>query len=148
MCQRTPLQRFTRLLLPLLLLNIANVSDAMEARVIYLCKTEQSTTFSDTPCGSDARTYEPDDRLVSRYTPNEVASTRSKDAGATSAKKNRQKSATSNDRSTHENDCKRLDIALRDIARKMRSGYTARQGERLKERKSTLEQKRRDQHCR
>jgi hypothetical protein len=38
--------------------------------------------------------------------------------------------------------------SLKDIAARMRAGYSVKQGERLKERKAQLEQQRRAQKCR
>jgi hypothetical protein len=44
--------------------------------------------------------------------------------------------------------CERIRNSLKDIAARMRAGYDAKQGERLRERKTKLEQQRRAQKCR
>jgi hypothetical protein len=52
------------------------------------------------------------------------------------------------DPAKHRLACARLEQALRDVRNKMRAGYGAKQGERLKMRQRQLDQRRRLEKCR
>ena len=127
---------------------ILNAADAMEARVVYRCKAGGVTTFSDRPCDGNAQVFQADDSRVSSYTPGEPVST-TKGVEAPGKKHTiRQKRAASADPEKLAAVCEQVNSALRDIGKKMRSGYNVREGERLREQKSRLEIKRRVRHCR
>jgi hypothetical protein len=127
---------------------IVNVADAMEARVVYRCKSDGVTTFSDRPCDGSAQTYQADDSHVSSYTPNEPASTPTTAEVPRRKHTIRQTRPASADAKKLAAACEHVNDALRDIGRKMRSGYNVREGERLREQKDKLERKRRAGHCR
>ena len=124
---------------------LANVAGAIEARVIYRCKADGVTTLSDRPCAPGAEAYLPDDSRISSYEPSETAE-QSKPPAPGARKKIRQKPAADT-AAKRIAACERVNSSLRDIARKMRSGYNVREGERLRERKAKLEKQRRANHC-
>jgi len=118
---------------------------AIEARVIYRCKADGVTTLSDRPCVPGAEVYLPDDSRISSYEPSEAAG-HPKPPAQQAKKKDRQKPAAAQ-ASKRATECERVNGSLRDIGRKMRSGYSVREGERLREQKARLEKKRRAGHC-
>ena len=127
---------------------IMNVADAMEARVVYRCKAGGVTTFSDRPCDGNAQAFQADDSRVSSYKLAEPVST-PKGIDAPRTKHTiRKKRPASADPEKIAAVCEQVNSALRDIAKKMRSGYNVREGERLREQKPRLEIKRRARHCR
>jgi hypothetical protein len=115
--------------------------------VVYRCTVSGVTTYSDRPCSPEAAPYEPDTSRVSTYDPPPVgpAPTPATPARASSARK---RGSGRDDQVRHAAACERLQSALREVAARMRSGYTAKQGERLRERKAKLEQQRRAEKCR
>lgn len=123
-------------------------ADAMPARAIYRCKAADVVTFSDRPCAAGAQEYKADSSRISTYAAPPAAQT----AAAKPKQKQRPKKAAPGparaSQAKHEADCDRLRGALRDIREKMRRGYGAKEGERLKERQAKLEQRRRVQRCR
>lgn len=123
----------------------SNTANAIEARVIYRCKADGVTTLSDRPCAPGAEAFLPDDSRVSGYEPDEAAAPPK--TPATGAKKKARRKPDAAGSSKRLAECERVNSSLRDIARKMRSGYTVREGERLLEQKAKLEKKRRANHC-
>lgn len=119
---------------------------AAVGHAIYRCTVAGVTTFSDHPCEPAAVPYQPDTSRVSTYSP--------PPAGPTTAVPPLRTQSTKAGRSAAENqvrhaaDCERIHSSLKDIAARMRAGYSAKQGEQLKEHKAKLEQKRRAQKCR
>jgi hypothetical protein len=61
--------------------------------------------------------------------------------------KGRKGGSVAADQARHKAECERVTQSLRDIRSKMRAGYNAREGERLRERQDKLEQKRRAAGC-
>lgn len=115
--------------------------------LVYRCTVGGVTTFSDRPCAPDAAPYQPDTSRVSTYDPPPVDKTATPAPPArTSAR--RQRGSGNQDQVRHAAVCERLHNSLRDVAAHMRSGYNAKQGEHLRERKAKLEQQRRAQKCR
>ena len=124
--------------LPFILLSALAHADT----TIYRCETPAGLVFSDRPCAPEAQIYEPDlggisvmESQVPKPTPvvKSVASPQVRVASGPAAPKI--------------DACLKLNEALRKIASTLRSGYSAKQGERLNERKRELEAKRRAQKC-
>ncbi|HMN44761.1 MAG TPA: hypothetical protein PKE27_09325 [Povalibacter sp.] len=109
-------------------------------RPIYRCETAAGVVFADRPCGPDSEPYSPDLDSVSVMTtvPAQPVTTRA-------ASSPRRTAIEAKD--TRAEACARIDQSLRKIASTMRAGYSARQGERLKERKRDLETQRRARRC-
>lgn len=124
------------------------------ARTIYRCKDGDTVIFSDRPCAAAAEIYEAETPLNTfdapksepRSRPSAVARPRS-DADA-----KRRAAARGNREAELEaklaEKCQRIQASLRDIRSKMRAGYTAREGERLREREARLGEQRRVAKCR
>jgi hypothetical protein len=110
---------------------------------IYRCETPQGLVFSDRPCSSDSQVYEPDLSGVS-VVATEVPKTTS---SAAVIKPPHRRVSSDRPVAAKADQCQRLHDSLRKIASTMRSGYGAKEGERLKERKRDLEAKRRAQKC-
>lgn len=119
---------------------------ALAAAVVYRCTIEGVTVFADRPCEPQAAPYAPDTSRVSTYTP-PPASPAAK-AAPSKPHRSRARAAVDKDQARRAATCERLRASLKDIAARMRAGYDARQGERLRERKARLEAQRRAQKCR
>jgi hypothetical protein len=118
---------------------------ALAAVVVYRCTVNDVTVFSDRPCEPDATTYQADTSRVSTYSPPPT-----NPAGVLAAPPSRRKparAASDADQVRHAQACERLRSGLKDIAARMRAGYSAKQGEQLRERKARLEAQRRAQKC-
>jgi hypothetical protein len=137
-------QRLSGVLLALLALTIPG-NRAVAESTVFRCVVNDVVTFSDRPCGDDAKTYEPDDARFSAVT---APPTSKPAASLRAAKPKRIKSGSiAADQMKHAESCARIDRSLRDIRSKMRAGYDAKQGERLNERQRKLNQQRRDERC-
>lgn len=112
---------------------------------IYRCAGDAGPVYSDRPCAAHADTHEIDDSRVTVYTP-EVTAKRLP-ATTRPAKVRRSKAARLPDPARHQASCARLEQSLRDVRTKMRTGYSAKEGERLKARQRQLEQRRRLEKC-
>jgi hypothetical protein len=119
---------------------------ALAAAVVYRCTVQDVTVFSDRPCAPDAATYQADTSRVSTYTPPPISSQAKPSAPPRVERKRGRDSAAQDQR--HEKLCERVRTGLKEVAAKMRAGYSAKQGEQLRERKARLEQQRRAEHCR
>ncbi len=135
------------LLAPVLLMLLAGARGAHANATIYRCEVAEVTTFSDRPCGAESTTYVPDVTRVSTYDA-PVAGKVSKPARPSARKRIAVRSSIAADQTKHAEQCGRIHASLRDIRAKMRAGYNAKQGERLRDRKAKLEQRRRTQRCR
>lgn len=121
------------------------------ARTIFRCEIAGVPTFSDRPCDSAVQS-----RTTELNTVNIIASPAVRAAAepVQVSKQSRQGSAAMPGQSAaagkaaKADACGRLQQSLRKITSKMRAGYTAKQGERLRVRKQDLEEKRRMQRCR
>ena len=111
---------------------------------IYRCPDQTGTVYSDRPCAENAAPHQIDDSRVTVYKPPPMSSTTS--AKPTKAK--RAKAGRLPDPAKHEAACARLEQGLRDVRTKMRTGYSAKEGERLKERQRQLDNRRRTEKCR
>lgn len=148
MRNRTGLHHYSWVLMSLLSFTTVRDAAAIEARVIYRCTTDGVATFSDKPCGSDARAFQPGDSRLMLYTPVESTAGKAETKHAPTPKKKQQQPTDANARSKVAHECRRVSEALRAVRQKMRSGYTVDVGERLKQRKSELERQRRERRCR
>ena len=114
---------------------------------LYRCTLAGVTTYSDRPCAPDAVLYEPDTARISTYAPPPVGQT-VPPAKPPASSPRRGRASGNEDQVRHAAACERIRNSLKDIAAHMRAGYDAKQGERLRERKTKLEQQRRAQKCR
>jgi hypothetical protein len=114
---------------------------------IYRCAGAGIVVYSDRPCEPGADPHEIDDSRVTVYTP---APTAERPSAAPSAKPSRSKRTHTRhtaDPGQRQARCARLDQGLREVRTKMRTGYDAREGERLKARQRQLNEQRRAQKC-
>jgi len=129
-----------------------HAGESTAARTIYRCHVNGVLTFSDYACGGGAQEYQSDDSRVTPYeAPAVPKPSAPRDAGA---RTNKSKGATTANRSSQRTDparqaveCERLENSLREIRSKERSGYTAKEGERLRARRDKIEQKRQARGC-
>jgi hypothetical protein len=141
--------RYVPLLLWVCLTHPAHAFGAESARAtatIYRCEVDGVATFSDRPCGDQSSAYEPEAALVSTYTapPASVAP----DSAKSSRPKPARRSSIAADQAKRAEECQRIQASLRDIRSRMRAGYSAKEGERLRVRQEKLEDRRRSQRCR
>lgn len=113
---------------------------------VFRCTVDGVVTFSDKPCGADARPYEVDDAAISTFTPSPVSAT-SKKVARTDRATNSSRESIAAAQAKHAETCARIEGSLRDIRAKMRAGYDAKQGERLNARERKLTAQRREQRC-
>lgn len=127
---------------------------------IFRCEIAGVPTFSDRPCASavqfptaESASVEPDTVELGTInilkSPTAVAASPSTSAAKqlpprTTAASQRSTAASRNSKADA---CGRIEQSLRKIASKMRSGYRAKEGERLRQRKEELEQKRQARRC-
>ena len=120
---------------------------ALALLLVYRCTVGGVTTYSDRPCGPEAVQYQPDTSRVSTYDPPPTSRTPAPAQPPRTSPARRSRSSDA-DQVRHAAACERLHRALKDVAARMRSGYSVKQGEQLRERKAKLEQQRRSQKCR
>jgi hypothetical protein len=115
---------------------------------IYRCEIGGVVTYEDRPCGADPARYEPDGTRITTYAPPPSTST---PAAAPAAQRPRPRRTApailAAEQRKHAEECRRIESALRDIQSKMRSGYRAKEGERLRMRKAQLGERRRAHKC-
>jgi hypothetical protein len=128
---------------PLLLTHVAGAQ-----ATIYRCASSAGAVYSDRPCGASADPHEIDDSRVTVYTPAATEQRATTKASAKPAKTRPAKAARLPDPARHLAACAKLQQSLRDVRTKMRSGYNAKEGERLKTRQRQLDQRRRLEKCR
>ena len=128
-----------------LLLILVQTSHAQP--VIYRCEGEGGVIYSDRACEAGADPHEIDDSRVTVYTPEPAANPASAASPAQRPKAGRSRSKKGADPAEHRSKCARLEQGLRDIRTKMRTGYGAKEGERLKARQRQLGEQRRAQKC-
>lgn len=115
--------------------------------VIYRCEGEEGIVYSDRACDAGADPHELDDSRVTVYTPAPVAKHALPATPAKRSKAGRSKPGKAADPEQQRLKCARFDQGLRDVRMKMRSGYGAKEGERLKARQRQLNEQRRAQKC-
>jgi hypothetical protein len=114
---------------------------------IYRCDGAGGVVYTDRPCESGANPHEVDDSRVSVYTPSPVTPRASASTPTKQPKSKRAKTGRAVDPAEQQAKCAKLKEGLRDVRSKMRSGYGAKEGERLKERQRQLNERRRAQKC-
>ncbi len=128
------------MLLAVLLLVHTTALEASGSTVIYRCEQADGVVFADRPCASKASAYTPG-APINQYTPAAMPSR------ATAQKPVRKKAAVSDATASKDAQCQRWESALRDIRSQMRAGYSLQQGERLRARKTRLDQQVRAARC-
>jgi hypothetical protein len=116
------------------------------AAEIYRCEIAGVATYEDRPCSANAARYVPDAARINTYAPPPVRS----DAPPGSHKPRRRgapRASIAAEQRKHAEECRRIEDSLRDIQSKMRSGYNAKEGERLRARKAKLAERRRAHKC-
>lgn len=117
---------------------------AAESHAIYRCEQNGVLTFSDQPCGRTAELHESSGFATNTYEA-PLAHTQPPSPGVSrSGAKPTQRAAKPKQR---EDSCARLEAALKKIRSTMRSGYSAAEGERLKERQAQLRARQRQARC-
>jgi hypothetical protein len=122
-------------------------------RTIYRCALGGVTTFSDRPCGESVEVHslEISATPIPAVPKSGVTASRSELPRAAAQPvrtlpAGRANSANRKDSSVRE--CVRLDAELRGLRARMRAGYSAAEGERLRERQRTANARRRERQCR
>lgn len=119
---------------------------ATESPVIYRCETNGVPTFSDHPCGETAEVHESSAFAMNTYAAPPTASKTT--PRVRTRTRPRMPARPAVEPKTAAVACERLERSLDEIRSKMRSGYSAAQGERLKERQAKLRAERRRTRCR
>lgn len=131
------------------LANYAQVSLAAESvgRTIFKCKVDGVTTFSDLPCGQDAQSQALDPAAINTYVPPaRVAGAQERPLPSTSNKPPKPPREERSEAKRKES-CARYARSLKEIRSKLRSGYTAKEGERLRMRAEKLRISQRQERC-
>jgi hypothetical protein len=108
---------------------------------IYRCAGEGGTVYSDRPCGQNAAPHRIDNSRVTVYTPPPAVKRPVTSASAKPARPGAAKKARLPDPARHRLACARLEQSLRDVRTRMRTGYGAQEGERLKARQRLLDRR-------
>ena len=106
---------------------------------IYRCTVNGIATFSDSPCGQDATPVTLASERISTFAPVPAAKVQ--------MPKKPRRAAADVPATDRRDRCVSIRAALRGIDDKLRSGYTAKQGIRLEERKRNLRKQARELKC-
>lgn len=139
-------QRFTALPATALIVSLHVVS-ASAASPIFRCEVSGVTTFSDRPCAADSSEYVPDDQRVSTVKAEHVSAPTQTRPVTRRKSSVPGKGSIAADQLKHKEECARIDRSLGEIRSKMRAGYDAQEGERLRERQRKLTLDRRGKKC-
>ena len=120
---------------------------ASAASPIYRCEVNGVKTFSDRPCAADSSEYVPDDQRVSTVKVEGVPSPALTRPAARSKAPAPGRGSIAADQLKHKEDCARIDRSLGEIRSKMRAGYDAKEGQRLRDRQRKLTLDRRGMKC-
>ena len=112
---------------------------------VYRCVVDDVVTFSDRPCDAEAKHYTPESEWVSMV--DVTKSSTSPGRAAARKPKRAQGNSIAAAQAKHQEECTRLEEALRDVRSKLRAGYDVSQGERLKERNRKLNADLRSKRC-
>jgi Domain of unknown function (DUF4124) len=128
-------------------------AESIAAHAIYRCKAAGQITFSDRPCSADAEVHEVAGERAdpARAEQPTVAATRpARTAGTAKDTPRRRRSAKPSADAARAKQvaCDGIESRLREVRSKMRSGYGAQEGERLRERQKALQERRRAMRCR
>jgi hypothetical protein len=128
-------------------------AQARPGRAIYRCRIDGVDTFSDHPCGETIEEYDAGiGRLSILDSPPAAARTTERAAKKTSTVhdtpvRNASVKPPREEQAVKAKACQRSQQALHKIRDQLRTGYSARQGERLRDRKRDLEEQRRTIGC-
>lgn len=125
-----------------------HAASAPAASAIYRCELDGVITFSDRPCAADALEYVPDDQRVSTVKVEGISDSGQARPAARSKGRASSKGSIAADQLKLKEECARIDRSLSDIRSRMRAGYDAKEGERLKQRQRKLVLDRREKKCR
>ena len=125
-----------------------DAATAIAATPIYRCEVSGVTTFSDRPCSPEAAEYVPDGRRVSMVNVERASDPSHARPEPRSQGRPRAKGSIAADQRKLKEECARIARSLGEIRSKMRAGYDAREGERLKDRQRKLTLDRREKKCR
>lgn len=139
--------RFIAIPLAAVLAHWLAASIASADSAIYRCEVDGVMTYADRPCGERSAAHVPDASLVSTYDAPVVKNTGSPKTRARPKRRAATSESIAAAQVEHAQECERIDTSLRDVRSRMRAGYNTKQGERLKERYSKLNAKRRSQRC-
>jgi hypothetical protein len=132
-----------------LLAGAASLSNDQSARAdaesIYKCDVGGVLTFSDRPCSPKAELHELDDAAVNTYEALPIPASTSKPKAAGKKTLSRRADPQSDKRAET---CARLGRSMKEARSKMRTGYSAKEGERLRERLAKLKDQQREAKCR
>lgn len=131
-------------LLPLALMLICLGPRAQASGAIYRCVADGVTTYSDRPCSGQAELHELDLDAMNTYQAPQVTAA----ARAPVSRAKRTARAEPDRNATRREMCARTARSLKEIANTMRSGYRAKEGERLRARQSKLRDQQREARCR
>ncbi|MET0661147.1 MAG: hypothetical protein ABW110_23660 [Steroidobacteraceae bacterium] len=130
----------TRLYWGCIVLLCAGSSTLHAQTSIYRCTINGIATFTDQPCGEHAKPVELDSSRVSTFTP--------VPAGKVDVPKSpRRKARATGAEGKKKERCVSIRSALRKIDDQFRSGYSAKQGVRLEDRKRDLRRQARELGC-
>jgi hypothetical protein len=118
-------------------------SEAQTTAAIFKCEIDGVPTFSDRPCAPSAQLQELD---LERINSHEAPSVRAASAAKRQAPVKRKPASSSNTAKQVET-CERLAQSLQGVRAKLRSGYSAKEGERLNEREAQLKSQLRSARC-
>jgi len=122
-------------------------SYAQEPPRIFRCEANGKITYSDQRCASTPTT-EVVLRPTNSYHADTSPTTPSRSASVRREQSPKQAASIADEQQRVKQQCQRLADQLTTIEIKMRSGYSAKQGEQLRERQRQLEQRRRTERCR
>ena len=112
---------------------------------IYKCELDGVMTFSDRPCGGAAELHIPGETAINTYAAPPVASSRERSARKPSTR--RAPVRTDRAEAKRAESCATYARNLKEIRSKMRAGYTAKEGERLRARQEKLRESQRSAKC-
>jgi hypothetical protein len=120
-----------------------NREAAGDAVSIYKCEVGGVLTFSDRPCSPQAELHEVDETTVNTYDPPPIAPT-AKPKTTVRKPESRRADAQQDKRAET---CARVTRSMKDVRSKMRTGYSAKEGERLRDRLAKLKDQQRESRC-
>jgi hypothetical protein len=132
----------------LLLILLASASASAgegETRSIFRCTVGDTTVFSDRPCDANTEPYR-SESSVNTYTPLPIEP-RSPPPTSKRPRVDPQVARRAADQAKLAETCRRIERSLEDVRSRMRAGYTAKEGERLRERQAKLREQHRAARC-
>jgi hypothetical protein len=123
---------------------IYTIPAAVAGNGIYRCEVDGVATYQDRPCDKDSVQYEPDAARVSTYAPPAAASP---PISAPRRPRKRAAASIAQAQAKRAEECRRIAASLQDIKARTRAGYNAKEGERMRARKTKLDERRRAHKC-